>query len=328
MRASVAAMVLNVAGNWLLIDGRLGAPALGVRGAALASAISTTLAFLGLLAVFLREGRRGGGSGRLRGGELLRVVRYGVPSGLNWFLEFLAFAFFTNVVVAGLGTTSLAALMAVIQVNSVAFMPAFGVASAGAILVGQAIGAGAKDRVPGLVGLAFAVAGAWQALVGLVYLVVPDLVLAAFAQDPGSAQELLAAGRRMLLLSVGWQLFDAAASVLAEALRAAGDTTFTLWARVVIAWAVFAPGQLDLRAGPRRGRHGGGRVARRVPRAPRARPPREVPRRGVAADRARRAHPARLSGALRAIPATATPAPCARPTPSWSAPARTGSPPR
>ena len=132
--------------------------------------------------------------------------------------------------------------MAVIQVNSVAFMPAFGVASAGAILVGQAIGAGAKDRVPGLVGLAFAVAGAWQALVGLVYLVVPDLVLAAFAQDPGSAQELLAAGRRMLLLSVGWQLFDAAASVLAEGLRAAGDTTFTLWARVVIAWAVFAPG--------------------------------------------------------------------------------------
>jgi MATE family multidrug resistance protein len=46
----------------------------------------------------------------------------------------------------------------------------------------------------------------------------------------------------MLLLSVAWQLFDAGASVLAEALRAAGDTVFTLWARVAIAWLVFAPG--------------------------------------------------------------------------------------
>jgi MATE family multidrug resistance protein len=242
MRASVAAMLLNVAGCWLLIDGRLGAPALGVRGSAIAGAGASTAAFLGLLAVFVADGRRLDGAGRLRGGELLRLLRYGLPSGLNWFFEFLAFSFFTNVVVAGLGTTSVAALMAVFQVNSAAFMPAFGVASAGAILVGQAIGAGGKDRVPGTVGLAFAVAAAWEALAGLVYLVAPDLLLAGFARDPGSAQALVEAARRMLFLSVGWQLFDAGASVLAEALRAAGDTAFTLWARLAIAWLVFAPG--------------------------------------------------------------------------------------
>jgi multidrug resistance protein, MATE family len=241
MRANVVAMVLNVVLNYALIDGRLGAPALGVRGAALASSISTVVAFLGLLAVFVLDGR-GAGSGRLRRGELVRLLRYGFPSGANWFFEFLAFSFFSNVVVAGLGTTSIAALMAVIQVNSVAFMPAFGIASAGAILVGQAIGAGEKDRVPGLVRLAFGVAGTWQALVGLAYLLAPDLVLAGFARDAGSARELLEVGRRMLLMSVAWQLFDAGASVLAEALRAAGDTAFTLWVRVAIAWLVFAPG--------------------------------------------------------------------------------------
>jgi MATE family multidrug resistance protein len=241
MRASVAAMILNVAGNWLLIDGNLGAPALGVRGAAWASTAASGTAFLALLGVFVRDGRALG-TGRLRGAELLRLLRFGVPSGLNWFFEFLAFSFFTNVVVAGLGTTSVAALMAVIQVNSVAFMPAFGIASAGAILVGQSIGASRRDAVPGTVGLAFAVAGVWQALVGIVYLALPDVVLGAFAKDPASARELLEVGRRMLLLSVGWQLFDAAASVLAEALRAAGDTAFTLFARLTIAWAVFAPG--------------------------------------------------------------------------------------
>jgi MATE family multidrug resistance protein len=255
MRASLVAMVLNVAGNWLLIDGNLGAPALGVRGAALASVASTAVAFLGLFAVFVRESRRLG-AGPLRGAELLRLVRFGLPSGLNWFFEFLAFSFFINVVVAGLGTTAVAALMAVIQVNSVAFMPAFGIASAGAILVGQAIGAARRDAVPGLVGLAFAVAAAWQVLVGIAYLAAPELVMSQFARDPASARELVEVGRRMLLLSVGWQLFDAAASVLAEALRAAGDTAFTLWARLAIAWLVFAPGSwLSVRVA------GGGDVA-------------------------------------------------------------------
>jgi MATE family multidrug resistance protein len=234
-------MVLNVAGNWLLIDGRLGAPALGVAGAAWASALASGAAFLGLFVVFVREGRRLG-TGRLRAAELGRVLRFGLPSGLNWFLEFLAFAFFLNFVVGGLGTTETAAFTAVINVNSAAFMPAFALASAGAILVGQAIGAGRKGEVPGLVGTTFAVAAAWQGLVGLVYLAAPELVMAAFAQDPASARELVEVGRRMLLLSVSWQLFDAAATVLAEALRAAGDTLFTMWARVAIAWAFFAPG--------------------------------------------------------------------------------------
>jgi MATE family multidrug resistance protein len=46
----------------------------------------------------------------------------------------------------------------------------------------------------------------------------------------------------MLVLSAAWQLFDAGASVLGEALRAAGDTAFPMWIRAALAWLVFAPG--------------------------------------------------------------------------------------
>ncbi len=242
MRASVAAMILNVGGNWLLIDGNLGAPAMGVRGAALASALSTGVAFLGLLAVFLAEGQRATARAPLQARELGRMLRFGVPSGLNWFFEFFAFMFFVNVVVGGLGTTPLAALMAVIQVNSFSFMPAFGLASAGAILVGQAIGSGARDEVPRLVRLTFAATGTWQAAVGLAYLAVPGLIFAPFARDLASADALLATGTRMLALSAAWQLFDATVATLAESLRAAGDTAFTLWARLAVAWLIFVPG--------------------------------------------------------------------------------------
>jgi multidrug resistance protein, MATE family len=47
----------------------------------------------------------------------------------------------------------------------------------------------------------------------------------------------------MLVLSTAWQLFDATANVLAEALRAAGDTRFTMWARVAVSVGVWAPGR-------------------------------------------------------------------------------------
>jgi MATE family multidrug resistance protein len=245
MVANVVAMALNVVLNWVFIFGHLGAPALGVKGAALASSLATGLAFAGLLGRFLWDGRgRGGVVPRLRGRELARMLRFGIPSGLNWTFEFLAFSFFVNVVVAGLGTNALAALNAVIQINSVSFMPAFGLASAGAILVGQAIGAGAKDEVPAVWRLTFLVTAGWQGVVGLLYVAAPGLLLVAFA-PPGAEGEMLRAhGERMLVLSAAWQIFDAAATTLAESLRAAGDTAFTMWARIVIAWAVFVPGSL------------------------------------------------------------------------------------
>jgi multidrug resistance protein, MATE family len=177
----------------------------------------------------------------LRIRELLRMLRFGLPSGFNWFFEFYAFIFFVNVVVAGLGTTALAALMAVIQLNSVSFMPAFALASAGAIIVGQAIGARVPSEVPRAVRLTFLLAGGWQVAVGLAYLFLPRLAFAPFARGDGS-EALLEIGARMLMLSAAWQLFDSAATTLAEALRAAGDTAFTLWARLGLAWAVFVPG--------------------------------------------------------------------------------------
>lgn len=238
MIANVAAMVLNVVFNYALIDGHLGAPALGVDGAAIASALSTTAAFAGLLVYFVR----GGAWPKFIARELVRTLRFGLPSGLNWFLEFLAFAYFTNVVVVGLGTTEIAALNAVFQINSVSFMPAFGLASAGAILVGQSIGAGKKDDVPRHVRLTFAVGATWQVLVGLVYLFIPAVLFSPFAPEPTSRAALMEIGVRMLMLSAAWQLFDSAATVLGEVLRAAGDTLWPLWARIAIAWLVFVPG--------------------------------------------------------------------------------------
>src|SRR2546422_1067728 len=155
---------------------------------------------------FLRAiGHRGAvrvpGRVRLAWHEFARTLRFGLPVGMNWFFDFLAFSFFINVLMGGLGTTTLAALMIVIQINSVSFMPAFGIASAGAILVGQAIGASRHSDVPPLVKMTAKVVGVWQGTVGLAYLAFPRLFMAPFIDERTATPELLEIGTTMLMLS-------------------------------------------------------------------------------------------------------------------------------
>jgi MATE family multidrug resistance protein len=78
--------------------------------------------------------------------------------------------------------------------------------------------------------------------VGIVYWLAPAPLIGLFRPRDLPAEELLAAGAAMLALSAFWQLFDAAAMSLSEALRAAGDTTYCMNARIVLAWFLFMPG--------------------------------------------------------------------------------------
>lgn len=242
MVANLVAMSLNVVLNVVLINGHFGLPALGVVGSAWASSIATFIAFVGFFVYFWRDGR-GLPKSALAWVELRRMLRFGLPSGVNWLFEFLAYLFFVNVVVAGLGTLPLAAWNSVLALNSAAFMPAFGIASAGAVLVGQAIGAGAADEVPHAVKLTLFASCVWQGCVGVLYLSIPSVLIAPFTEGPTS-REFIELGTRMLMVSTAWQLFDATVSTFAEALRAAGDTLFPLVARLLIAWVIFVPGAL------------------------------------------------------------------------------------
>lgn len=245
MRAGILTMAVNIACNYLLIEGHLGAPAMGVTGAALASTIASWIGFGYLYLEFRRAIRGDAAPSRWSWAELRRVLRFGLPSGFNWFLEFGAFALFLNVAVAELGTTAFGALNVIMQVNSVAFMPAFGVATAGAILAGQSIGAGAFDAVSKVVRLALLVTMGWMGMMALWYLLLPEWVMGLFARDDAAtgitAGQLVTVGAPMLAISSAWQLFDAVSITLSETLRAAGDTAWTLAARVVLAWVVFVP---------------------------------------------------------------------------------------
>jgi multidrug resistance protein, MATE family len=243
MLGSVVAMIANAALCYLLIEPRFGLPGYGVKGAGWASVAASWLGFAVVAIAFARgfgyERVRGALDLRLR--ELWRVLRFGLPNGVNWFLEFAAFVLFINVVVAHLGTTVLAAFNVVMQINSISFMPAFGVCSAGAILVGEAIGRRLQDAVWPIVKLTGSVAALWMLSVGVLYFLLPETLVSIFRPRGGDATELVAIGTTMLMLSALWQLADAVNLVLSEALRAAGDTAWCMGARLVLAWLLFTP---------------------------------------------------------------------------------------
>ena len=119
MLAGVTAMLANVVGCYLLIEPRWGLPGYGVAGAAWSSVLGT---LLGLLVIVVPFARGSGAPPRpprflFLPRELWRVLRFGIPNGINWFLEFAAFIVFINVMVAHLGTTTLAAFNVVIQLR-------------------------------------------------------------------------------------------------------------------------------------------------------------------------------------------------------------------
>lgn len=242
--AGVVAMVVNVLLCWLLIEGHWGAPALGVAGSAWAATVASWIGFAVVAVPFARGwggAPRAAGRLGLRWSEMARVIRFGLPNGVNWFLEFSAFLVFINSIVGHLGTQTLAAMNVVFQINSVSFMPAFGMASAGAILAGQTIGRGRLDDVWPVVKLTLRATMSWQAAMGVVYVAIPATLIGLFVADVHTGKVLVEAGTAMLAISGAWQLFDAIALTFSEALRAAGDTAWCAWARILLAWAIFTP---------------------------------------------------------------------------------------
>jgi MATE family multidrug resistance protein len=147
MIALVSANLVNVAGNWILIFGNLGAPALGAVGAGWASVLASIyLALFLLVAILLhdREERTGllSISWRPDWARHRRLLALGLPAAAQLFVEVGVFALMTAL--AGrLAPAALAAHQIALNAASVTYMVPLGISSAAAVRVGQALGRGA-----------------------------------------------------------------------------------------------------------------------------------------------------------------------------------------
>lgn len=248
VRAIVTTIVLcnlaNAALNWVLIFGNLGAPRLGVAGAALASTISRTLLLVVLVALswrtlwtYLHPVRRA----VFERAPLMRMLRLGLPIGAAQELEV---AYFGGLIILMglLGTISVAAHQVAINLASLAFMVPVGVASATAVFVGRAVGARDEPAVR-----RYAIAGlvcgvGFMCLSALLFLLFPVALAEMYSRDV----EVVALAAGLIPIAGLFQVFDGTQVVSAGILRGIGDTRFPLIASAVGFWLVGLPLSLAL----------------------------------------------------------------------------------
>lgn len=233
MWVNAATTVVNLVLDYALIFGYWGFPELGIRGAAIATVIAGVFSLLVFFVLLLSGGndriyhtRKGW---RLEKGLFVRLLRFGFPSGMQFFLEIAGFTGFV-LVVGRLGTASLAATNIAFNINTLAFMPMIGCGIAISVLVGQYLGAQKPDIAQSAVYSGFHLTFIYMASIAAAYVLVPDLFVAPFAHqaDPRGFAEIYGYAVVLLRFVAIYCIFDTMNIIFCSAIKGAGDTRYVM----------------------------------------------------------------------------------------------------
>ena len=239
----LAAIPLNVAAGWALIFGHLGLPALGLFGAGLASTLSSSFLFFGLLAVILidRRFRRYRLIGRFWSADRERhrqVWALGLPIAIT--LGFETSVFNASAFLMGLiGRDSLAAHAVAIQIAALVFMVPMGIGQAATVRVGIAYGRGDRAGVGRSGWLALGIGTGFAFCAAALLILMPRPLVSAFLDlaDPANARTVSLAVS-FLAVAALFQLADAAQAVGAGVLRGVQDTRVPMVFALIVYWVV------------------------------------------------------------------------------------------
>lgn len=258
MFALVTANLINAAGNWVLVYGHLGFPALGVKGSAWATVISRAYMLGSLLfAVWWVDRKRTAELQSAADGlptvalaevglwhvdrafdasRLRRLLALGLPAASQVGAEVGVFALATALS-GTLDPISSAAHQIALNLAGLAFMIPLGLGSAGAVRVGHAVGAGDRVRASAAGWTAILLATLVMVASGLTFVLVPRQLIGLFTTDPS----VLSVGTSLLLLAAVFQLFDGIQGVITGTLRGLGDTRTAMVVNLVAHWLVGLP---------------------------------------------------------------------------------------
>jgi MATE family multidrug resistance protein len=242
----VAANLLNWLGNWALINGKWGLPALGVNGSGISTVLSRLFMAAALLGFAWRYERRRGHPlfRRWAGANLARLrelVKLGAPAAGQVLLEVGAWNMAT--LAAGwLTPVALATHQIALNYVSLTYMVPLGISSAAAVSVGRAVGAGDGQQARRAGWLALGLGTAFMLLAAVVFLVAPGPLIALYTRDA----QVMAVGPSLLGLAAAFEIFDGIQTVSTGALRGLGETRVPMLANLVGYWALGLPLGLSL----------------------------------------------------------------------------------
>jgi len=223
------ALGLGALGNWLLVFGHAGFPALGLEGSAIAS-VATTMAMMiayGLILAFdprLRRYRLFGRWWRPEWSRLGEIVKLGVPIAFTFVLEGALFGG-AALLMGRIGVAAIAAHAVALNIAALTFQIPLGVAQAATIRVGMAFGARDRDAVGRAGRVALGVGIGIMALTALLIFSVPRLFVSIYLDvDAPENAVVVALALQYLVVAAIFQLVDGAQAVAAGVLRGVQDT--------------------------------------------------------------------------------------------------------
>ena len=237
----ILANLLNWAGNWALIYGHLGFPAMGVRGSALSTVVARVGMAVALIGFAWRYERKRGHPlfRHWAGPQLDRIralIRLGLPAAGQIVMEVGAWN--TATLSAGwLTPIALATHQIAINYASITYMVPLGVSAAAAVAVGHAVGAGDLPRARRAGWLAIGIGTAFMIVAALVFWAIPGPLIELFTRDP----RVLAIGPGLLGIAAAFQIFDGVQTVCTGSLRGLGETRTPMVANFIGYWILGLP---------------------------------------------------------------------------------------
>jgi len=241
MIALVAANVMNGVVNWIFIFGNLGAPAMGVVGAAWATVASRLVLAASLVAVVVyQERQRPSGLHDVPfvwdGRRVWKLFRLGWPAAMQITLEVGVFAA-ASALAGRIAPLAAAANQVVMNIVGFIFMIPFGLSSAAAVRVGQAFGRRDSAGMQRAGWTALAIASVVMVTSALAFFAIPETLIRVYSSDP-SVIEL---GVVLLFICSVFQLFDGLQTVTTGALRGLGDTRSPMVLNLIGHWVIGLP---------------------------------------------------------------------------------------
>jgi len=241
---NAATTVVNLVLDYALIFGHWGFPELGIRGAGIATVVAGVFSLL-MFFVLLCSGSNNDTFHTIKGWRLerdlfVRLLRYGFPSGVQFFLEMAGFTAFV-LLVGRLGIASLAATNIAFNINTLAFMPMIGCGIAVSVLVGQYLGGDKPDRAQLAVYSGFHLTLVYMISIAAAYVLVPDVFVAPFAlkADPAEFSEIYGYSIVLLRFVAVYSVFDTMNIIFCSAIKGAGDTRYVMLITVILSVFVF-----------------------------------------------------------------------------------------
>lgn len=237
LAAAVVGTIANFVVNWVLIYGHFGFPALGVIGAAWGTNVGVLVEML-VLVLFVARPKIAQQyhvrDWRFRPPMMRTLLTVGIPSGVQVFLDVLAWSLFLSWIIGLFGTVAMAANTFMFNYMRVSFMPAYGMAAAVTALVGRYIGQREPDLAAQRAHLGFKLTALYMLACGVVFYFGRYWLIEQFTDDA----EVLVIGAQLMIFAALYQLFDAMYLVYNGALRGARDTLVPAVATGVLCWGI------------------------------------------------------------------------------------------